>query len=91
MVKKIDYNKDNILGWSEEEFIDLQCEMINLKLANNIKCTENEIKLWCNGSGQDWLRKRWGLDKKNIRKQILKDQIEKIQKEIEKLNEKGEN
>ena len=62
MAKKIKevtkgYNPDNELGWTEEEFVLMQCRMICTKMRNNIKLTPAETRLWCN----------WGDDFQNGR------------------------
>ena len=31
-MKVTKYNKDNILGWSEEDFTDMICEMTNVQI-----------------------------------------------------------
>lgn len=31
------YNKNNILGWSESDFRDVQCQLINTKIMAEIR------------------------------------------------------
>lgn len=36
------------IGWSKEDYIDIVCNMANLKMANNIPITPNESWIYLN-------------------------------------------
>lgn len=81
MAKRLKFDKDNILGWTEEEFNDLICEMVNLQITNNIRVHPANQRVYFD-HGRVWLNKRWGIDKEQMRKELLQEQIDKLQKEL---------
>ena len=83
--KITNYNKDNILGWSEEDFRDVICQMVNVKILSGEPLTPLLNCYYLQENDQ------WHLDKleltKNSKKHDLERKIKTLKKELEELNE----
>ena len=69
--------KDNILGWSEEDFIEVVCEMANVRIRNNLPLTPFLNKTYLNNCDEYWFRKYGGKYEKSKEDQY-KEALEKI-------------
>ena len=67
------YNSDNILGWTEEDFADVICDIANLQIANDIRLHPVIAKVYLDES-QEWYKRRLnrGTDKMILAKKITK-------------------
>lgn len=67
------YDSDNILGWTEEDFADVICDMANLQIANDIRLHPVIAKVYLDES-QEWYKRRLnrGTDKMILAKKITK-------------------
>lgn len=86
-MKKIKYSDDNILGWTEQDFNEVQCDMINVRVKNNLPLTPAQIKLWCSGYGSEYMRKNLGINTIEIEKKTLQETIERMQERLKELND----
>lgn len=68
------YNKDNILGWSESDFRDVQCQLINVKILAGNPLTPKEMRFYLNES-DTWHKERIGVMNKFFKS--FKDRYEK--------------
>lgn len=79
------YVSDNVLGWSEEEFDDLICEMVNVQVSNNIRVHPSNQQVYFN-HGHNWLMKRWGVEEREKMKSEAEVVHLIMQKTIRKCN-----
>ena len=95
--KLVEYSPDNPLGWTEEEFKDTICQMVNIRILTGDYITPMLNCYYLNNSG-DWHRKRLGMTKDDTIKMLdtenreqselihqLSVENEKLKNEIKKL------
>ena len=85
-LKKITpYNIDNPLRWTEEDFRDVICTMVNIKFLTGDYITPLLNCYYLNESEQ-WKRDKLGLDKQ-WKKEYLQEQINNLQIELRELDD----
>ena len=80
--KLIEYSPDNPLGWTEEEFRDIICQMVNIRILTGDYITPMLNSYYLNESDQ------WKKDKLSLTKEYFKEERKKeLLKELEELND----
>lgn len=74
------YNKNNILGWSETDFRDVQCQLINTKIMAGNPLTPKEMRFYLS-EADDWHKEKLGLTEDIL----YKLEIESYKKRIKEL------
>lgn len=59
--KLIPYSPDNPLGWTEQDFRDVICQMVNIRILTGDYITPMLNCYYLNES-QQWQRERLGID-----------------------------
>lgn len=86
------YSPDNPLGWSEAEFRDIICQMVNIKILSGEPLTPL-LNVYYLSESEQWKNDRLGLTQKELNNLHIKNIEEKInllEKEKEKLIKNNE-
>ena len=81
MVKRqnaTEYSPDNILGWSEADFRDVICSMINVRISLNQPLTPSLTKYYHNESAT-WHREKLGLTEEYFKQEEIKELEKKLE------------
>lgn len=82
--KVTNYNKDNILGWSEADFRDVICSMVNVRFLSGQPLTPLMARTYLN-EAETWHKEKLGLTEEFFKQEEIKRLKEKL-KELEVNN-----
>ncbi len=74
--KPTKFNTNNILGWSESDFNDVICEMVNIRKGHNLPVPPVLEKTYCSVS-YEWLMRRYNIEPYKTKEQRIKELIKK--------------